>query len=165
MRRLALLSIAALTASAVYLYAWPAANMFYAAVVLLHVRVGIGFCIGGLFLIPYMLQKSPIAKLGALVLAIGAVLGLLLICTGTSRPHTKLLYEHILASALAVVLLSAWWFSRRPVVHRSAWALALPVLLAAGLISIEASYSRNSWSKHFQNPQPGNCTRSHGTGR
>ena len=69
MRKLALLSIATLTASAVYLYAWPAANVFYAAVVLLHVGVGVGFCFGGLFLLPYALRQPFIAKLGAIVLA------------------------------------------------------------------------------------------------
>ena len=40
MKKLATLSIAALTISAIYLYAWPAPNVFYAAVVLLHVGLG-----------------------------------------------------------------------------------------------------------------------------
>jgi Tfp pilus assembly protein PilF len=154
MRRLALLSIIVLTASAVYLYAWPAANMLYAAAVLFHVGVGVGFCIGGLFLLPYVLRLPLIAKLGAIVLAVGAVLGLLLIYTGASRPHTKLLYEHILVSALAVVLLAAWWLSQRPAVRRSAWVIALPLLLVAGLVSVGALYSRNSWSKHFRIHNP-----------
>jgi tetratricopeptide (TPR) repeat protein len=154
MKKLALLSIAVLTASAVYLYAWPAANVFYAAMVLLHVGVGVGFCIGGLFLLPYVLRQSSIAKLGTLVLGVGAVLGLVLIYTGTSRPHTRLLYEHILVSGLAVVLLAAWWISQRRAILRSAWPTALAVLLVTLLISSAAYHSRNSWSKHFRIRNP-----------
>ena len=154
MRKLALLSIATLTASAVYLYAWPAANVFYAAVVLLHVGVGVGFCFGGLFLLPYALRQPFIAKLGAIVLGLGAVLGLGLIYTGTSRSHTTLFYEHIFVSALAIVLLAAWWLNQRRDDWRSAWATALAVLLVAVLISSGVYYSRNSWSKHFRIHNP-----------
>ena len=40
MKKLTTISIAALTISAVYLYTWPAPNLFYAAVVLFHVGLG-----------------------------------------------------------------------------------------------------------------------------
>ena len=45
MKTFARLSIAALTISAVYLYAWPAPNLFYAAAVLFHVGLGVVFCV------------------------------------------------------------------------------------------------------------------------
>src|SRR5208283_975702 len=109
MKKLALLSIAALTLSAIYLYAWPAANLFYAAVVLFHVGLGVVFCIGGLRLLPYALRQPAIVKLAALVLVIGAALGLALIYTGASRPYTKLLLSHGAVSAMAVTLLAGWW--------------------------------------------------------
>ena len=50
MKRLGQLAIAALTISAIYLYAWPTANLFYAAAVLFHVGLGVAFCVAGLFL-------------------------------------------------------------------------------------------------------------------
>ena len=94
MKKWAVLPIAALTLSAVYLYAWPSANLFYAAVVLFHVGLGVLFCIGGSRLLPVAMRQSAIVKVGALVLAMGAVLGLVLIYTGASRPYTKLLVSH-----------------------------------------------------------------------
>ena len=69
MKKLALPSIAALTLSAIYLYAWPAANLFYAAVVLFHVGLGVAFCIGGLRLLPDAMRQPAIVKVGTLVLA------------------------------------------------------------------------------------------------
>ena len=71
MKRLALLSLSALTLSAIYLYAWPSANVFYAGVVLVHVGLGVLFCIGGLRLLPYASRQPAIVKLATLVLIIG----------------------------------------------------------------------------------------------
>jgi Tfp pilus assembly protein PilF len=155
MIRLARLSIIALAASAVYLYAWPAANVAYASMVLFHLGVGVGFSIGGLFLIVRVRQQPLIVKLGIVILAAGSILGWALIYTGASRPHTRVLYEHILVSAVAVVLLAAAWISQAVAVRRSPWSVAAGVVLAAVLISIGAYHSRNSWSKRFKirNPQ------------
>ena len=111
--KLAAISITALTLSAVYLYAWPTPNLFYAAAVLFHTGLGVLFCIGGLRLLPHALRQPLWVKLGSLLLAVGAAIGLALIYTGTSRPHWNLLYTHIVISVLAVVLLAAWWWSHR----------------------------------------------------
>jgi Flp pilus assembly protein TadD len=155
MRKLALLSISALTISAIYLYAWPSANLFYAGVVLFHVGLGVLFCVGGLRLLPVAMRQSAIVNLGALLLAIGGVLGLVLIYTGASRPYTKLLLSHGALSALAVALLAGWWLSQRQGKLRSPWIPALGMVAVAVIISFGAKYSRDSWSKRFviQNPQ------------
>src|SRR5664279_990188 len=155
MRKLALISISALTLSALYLYAWPSANLFYAAVVLFHVGLGVLFCIGGLRLLPIAMRQPAIVNLGTLLLALGAVLGLVLIYTGASRPYTKLLLSHGAMSALAVALLAGWWFSQRTDKTRSAWMPALGMVAVAVVISLGAKYSRDSWSKRFviRNPQ------------
>ena len=58
MKKLPLSSIAALTISAIYLYAWPAPNVFYAAVVLCHVGLGVLFCVGGLRLLPNAMPNA-----------------------------------------------------------------------------------------------------------
>ena len=73
MKKLATISIAALTLSAIYLYAWPAPNLFYAVVVLFHVGLGVLFSIGGLRLLPRVLRQPFIVKAGTLALIVGAV--------------------------------------------------------------------------------------------
>jgi tetratricopeptide (TPR) repeat protein len=155
MKKLALLSIGALTLSAIYLYAWPAPNVFYAAVVLAHVGLGVLFCIGGLRLLPMALRQPLIVKIATLVMIVGAALGLALIYTGASRPYTKLLFSHGAVSALAVCLLAGWWYSRRNESSRNAWVPALGMIAVAVIITFGAKYSRDSWSKRFviRNPE------------
>jgi len=155
MKKFALVSISALTLSAIYLYAWPAANWFYAAVVLFHVGLGVAFCIGSLRLLPVVMRAPAIVKLGTLVLAVGATLGLALIYTGASRPYTKLLLSHATVSALAVALLAGWWLSRRSDANRSAWGPAMGIVAVAVVVAFGAKYSRDSWSKRFviRNPE------------
>src|SRR5271157_4968147 len=155
MKKLALLSLCALTLSAIYLNAWPAANLFYAAMVLFHVGLGVLFCVGGLRLLPYAIRQPAIVKIGALVLTVGAVLGLTLIYTGASRPYTKLLLSHGAICALAVALLAGWWLSRRKKTNRSAWIPALGMVALTIVIAAGAKYSRDSWSNRFviRNPE------------
>jgi Flp pilus assembly protein TadD len=154
-KKLGQLAIAALTLLAVYLYAWPAANLFYAAAVLFHVGLGIVFCVAGLFLLREAMRGPGIVKVGALVLAVGAVLGLALIYTGTSRLHWNLVYAHIAVSTVAVVLLGAWFFGRRRVPARSLWMPLTVAVAIAVVVSAGAFYARNSWSKRFliRNPE------------
>src|SRR5271157_6581687 len=121
MKKFGRLSIAALTISAVYLYAWPAPNLFYAAAVLFHVGLGVVFCVAGLFLLRDALRGPVLVKLGALVLAAGSALGLALIYTGTSHSHWNLMYAHIAVSAIAVILLAAWFWSRRRAPAHNPW--------------------------------------------
>jgi Flp pilus assembly protein TadD len=155
MKKLASLSIAALTISAIYLYAWPAPNVFYAAVVLAHVGLGVLFCIGGLRMLPAAMRQPLIVKLGTLLLVGGAALGLALIYSGGSRPYTKLLLSHGAISFFAVALLAGWWLSRRTESNRSAWLPALGAVAVAILIALGAQYTRTSWSKRYiiRNPE------------
>jgi len=155
MKKLATFSIAALTISAIYLYAWPAPNVFYAAVVLFHVGLGVLFCIGGLRMLPTALRQPLIVKRATLVLIAGAGLGLALIYTGASRPYTKLLLSHGAVSFLAVALLAGWWYSRRGESSRSAWAPALGAIAVAVVVTLGAQYARISWSKRYviRNPE------------
>ncbi len=149
MRNLARLAIAALTISAVYLYAWPAPNLFYAAAVLFHVGLGVAFCVAGLFLLRDALRGPLLVKLGALVLAAGSILGLALIYTGTERVHWNLMYAHIAVSVIAVILLAVWFFSRGRVPARRLWGTIAAVLAVAAILATGAFYARSSWSKRF----------------
>jgi hypothetical protein len=143
------LAIVALTLSAIYLYAWPAPNLFYAAVVLFHVGLGVLFCIAGLILLPRLRQQPLIVKLAAALLAIGAVIGLLLIMTGTARPYLKLLNSHIVVSGLAVTILAAYWFANRSRDRKTAWSAAVAIAIAAVVIASGSVYARRSWSKQY----------------
>ena len=149
MKPFARLSIGALTLSAVYLYAWPAPNLFYAAAVLFHVGLGVVLCVAGLFLLRGALRGPVLVKLGTLVLAAGSALGLALIYTGTSRVHWNLMYAHIAVSAIAMVLLAAWFVSRGRVPARDLWGMMAAVLAVAAILATGAFYARGSWSKRF----------------
>jgi len=155
MKKLATLSLATLTISAIYLYAWPAPNAFYAAVVLLHVGLGVLFCVGGLRMLPTAMRQPAVVKLATLILIVGAVLGLALIYTGASRPYTKLLLSHGAVSFLAVALLAGWWYSRRKESSASAWVPALGAVAVAVVIALGSQYARTSWSKRYiiRNPE------------
>src|SRR5690348_16919097 len=86
-----------LAVSAVYLYAFPQPNFFYAAIVLLHALSGI---FTTLLLVAFVWRK-PGARVwaegvGWWVLLAGGGLGCVLVYTGTPRSHWNLLYVHIL---------------------------------------------------------------------
>jgi hypothetical protein len=73
--------------SAVYLYAFPQANVFYAGVVLLHALVGIVASIYlAVLLFRVLRDASVIARFGWILVLAAAILGIVLINTGTSRP-------------------------------------------------------------------------------
>src|SRR5579862_3162977 len=98
-----------LTISAVYLYAFPQPNIEYAGVVLLH-------AFGGLLvpaLIRLLRSGTFFTRFGWLLIAAGAVLGLILIKTGTPRSEWNKLYIHMVISLAGVGLLAADWLGRR----------------------------------------------------
>jgi Flp pilus assembly protein TadD len=147
-----------LVISAAYLYTFPQANIFYAVVVLLHALTGI---VAAILVIPaiFRLARSGsfLARLGWALIAAGAVLGIILIKTGTPRAEWRWLYLHIVISLVGLALLVADHLSRR---NRPAPNVAGRVLLAAvclallGGISYVARDIRQSWQtrSRIQNP-------------
>src|SRR6476619_4772425 len=113
MKKLGLGLLVVLSTSAVYLAAWPAPNLFYAAIVLLHVGLGVLFAILGLRLLPDALKQAPIVRIATWMLALGTVIGLILLKTGTTRPFQKLYLSHVALCAVAVALLAGWWIEKR----------------------------------------------------
>jgi tetratricopeptide (TPR) repeat protein len=147
MQRIGSVLVAILVVSAIYLAAWPAPNLIYPAVVLAHAGFGVLFTLLGIRYLPRSFKESFVCKIGANLLAAGAVIGVALIFLGTSRPMWYTLIAHIAVCALAVVLLAAWWFDKRQTL-RMAPALA-GVLVVAAVISAGAWYARESWSKNY----------------
>src|SRR4029077_3083408 len=85
-----------LVVSAAYLYTFPQPNVPYAAVVLLHALGGV---LAAILLIPAFVRLMRTggfsSRVGWLLIAAGAILGLVLIKTGTPRTEWNKLYFHI----------------------------------------------------------------------
>src|SRR3974390_627928 len=147
-----------LVLSAAYLYALPQPNIFYAGVVLLHAAGGI---LAAIFLLPaffrLMRSGSWSSRAGWLLIAAGAVLGLILIKTGTPRTEWNKLYAHIVISLAGVGLLLAAWLGKRAS-DESTFGMSLvrAVMCLAVLAGVGygARYVRGSWEtrSRIQNP-------------
>jgi tetratricopeptide (TPR) repeat protein len=147
-----------LVISAAYLYTFPQTNIFYAVVVLLHALTGV---IAAILLIPALFSllrdRSYMARAGWLLIAAGAVPGIILIKTGTPRAEWKWLYLHILISLAGLSLLIAARLGRRPWPVISAGAAVLRTafcLLLLAVIGYGAHSIRESWQTRarIQNP-------------
>jgi len=155
--------MAFLAISAAYLYTFPQANIFYAVIVLLHAAGGV---LAAIFLVPMLFRLlrpgTLAARAGWLLVAASAVVGLILIETGTPRTEWNKLYLHIVLSLAGMGLLIAGWLSARassapgPLGSRSAAGAVRAVLYLAVLAGIGygARYVRGSWEtrNRIQNP-------------
>jgi len=142
--------------SATYLYAFPQPNVFYAVIVLLHVIAGFA---AAFLLFPsfvHLLRTGNIvSRLGWVLVAAGAVFGLILIKTGTRRVEWNLLYAHILLSLAGIGFLLAQWLGERGWLGAAAIARAAICLFALAALAAGARYLRESrWQNRafIQNP-------------
>src|SRR5437879_5979049 len=102
--------LAALTLSAVYLYGYPSATIFYFIVDLLHVALGIVLAILLFFCVVRLLPRETLlGRLGWLWLAAGALLGIVLIKIGTPLRLKPWLYAHIALCVLGALFLATSW--------------------------------------------------------
>ena len=136
----ALIVVLFLTAG--YLYPFPQANIVYPAVVLLH--VGSGVVASALLLVllgPLLRQGNAVWKAGWLLLSSGAVLGLILLRTGTPHSEFKWLYAHIIASIGGASFLLAEWIGKR------GWLSSNAAVRVAVCIAVVAGIG---WAAHYQ---------------
>src|SRR5712671_1899798 len=153
------LLIVILSLSSAYLYVFPAANLAYIAIVLLHAAVGL---VAALFLVPKVLAvvraKSFYNDLGWLVLAAGAILGVVLLFIGTIRSHWTWMYVHVVLSFLAVALLLVKWMGAKGWRPRSrSLSVAISVLCLA--VAVGAAYGgwnlrQSMWSRTYKFTNP-----------
>jgi len=151
--------VAFLTGSAGYLYAFPQPNIFYAAVVLLHVLGGVVATFFLLFLLAPQLQSLNLpSRLGWILLTTGTLAGLVLIKTGTPRAQWNLMYLHIALSLAGVGLLlterarSRGWLARGLAGSIFRYTICL---LSMALVVAGARYLRESRWRHqarIENP-------------
>src|SRR5262249_43920197 len=106
--------VVVLFVSSLYLYLFPAPNLTYVGVVLLHAGLGIA-AVG--FLVPRVYAairaKSFYSDLGWLLLAAGAIVGVVLLFIGTIRAHWTWMYAHVVLSFAAVALLAVKWMGTK----------------------------------------------------
>ena len=146
-RRFLFASLLLLFLSAADLYTFPQPTILYAVVVILHAVLGILTAVVVILVLYRLLQGSSIAsRLGWVLVAGGAILGLVLSKTGTPRPELSLLYLHVLLSLGGIGILFAEWTSLR----WSGAAVKSWVLTLLGLVCIGfgAHYLRESEWQH-----------------
>ena len=145
-------SLIALAASAVYLYAYPSATIYFGIVVLFHVAAGIVFSVLlGFALFRLLGNEGLLARFGWILLAVGAILGIVLIKIGTPSHFKSWLYAHIAMCMAGVLFLFASWLASRgwlgsAAAQRGLGFVAL-LLLTAG-IAAGAWWTREiAWQK------------------
>jgi tetratricopeptide (TPR) repeat protein len=127
-----------LALSAIYLYGYPAATVFYAFVNLFHVALGIVLSVVLVFYFAHLVSAGPLlARTGWVLLAAGAALGVVLIKVGTPLHLRVWLYAHIALSVLGTLLLATSWLASQGwfgqgVIQRGLGFAAL-ALLTAGI--------------------------------
>ena len=131
-----------LAVSAIYLYAFPAPNIPYAAVVLLHVGLGV---VATILLIPALgrafRDSGGLTKIAWLVVFAGALLGCFLIYTGTAHSEDRWFNSHIVVSAIGVVLVMILRLRGSSTASTFARAFAIVIIVAG--IAYGAWYQRN----------------------
>jgi tetratricopeptide (TPR) repeat protein len=134
-----------LVASAAYLYPFPQTNLVYPAVVVIHVLTGIAATILIAFTLSRLLkQGSVIWKLGWVLLAAGAALGLLLIYTGTAHSEFRWLYVHIILSMIGIACVLAELLGSRGWLSANAPLRVFVCLVALAVLGWAAHYQRES---------------------
>src|SRR5256885_1034630 len=79
--------------SALYLYPFPQANVLYPAIVIMHAFVGvIATILLFILLWPLLRSGTTVRKAGWLLLTVGAILGIVLLRTGTPHSEFRWLY-------------------------------------------------------------------------
>lgn len=153
MRRTGWVAIGVLAVSSIYLYAWPAPSLTYAALVLLHTGLGVLFCAFAFRWLPELWRNGEALRRAACVaLVLGALAGLALIATGATRPFRSLWAGHAAISAVAVALLMAAWLSQKW--GRRSWQMLGPTLLVLVAVVAAGWYMRESWQKRFAIKNP-----------
>jgi Flp pilus assembly protein TadD len=148
-----------LIASAGYLYVFPQANIFYAAIVLLHALGGIAGSWWLAMRIGFLWRSAnAVTRSGWLLLSAGALWGLVLIETGTARAEWHWLYLHIIFSLAGLGFLWASWLGKHGWLASGASRTMLRVsacLLLLAVFAYAANYIRQSrWQRHAHIDNP-----------
>jgi TolA-binding protein len=132
-----------LTLSATYLYALPSATILYGSGVLLHAGAGILLAVLLIPILRQVFRDGPFEiRFGWLLIALGTVLGLVLIKLGTPHRLRGWLYLHIALCLLGVLLVGTSWLARRGWLGRGLPGAAASFVVFAFLL---AGIAAGSW--------------------
>jgi Flp pilus assembly protein TadD len=147
-----------LTASAIYLYAFPQQNVFYAVIVLLHLAAGV---VATLVLLPMlgrlMREGSWLSTVGWALFLVGAGLGFWLVHTGTLRSEWKWMYAHVVVCAAALAFLITERTGRRfeaATIGHALMRLAACIVVIAGLGAGMRYLREARWANHARIENP-----------
>jgi tetratricopeptide (TPR) repeat protein len=150
------LLIGFLVVSAIYLYAFPQANVLYAGVVLLHAVAGVVASVLLLLWIARSWRQGELfVRFGMVLLFLGAIPGLALIYTGTLRTEWPLVYVHLGLSFLGAGLIAVARIGDRGWLPRHAVLRVAAVLAVLAVLAPVARYLREArWNQHgrIENP-------------
>jgi tetratricopeptide (TPR) repeat protein len=147
-----------LAVSAIYLYAFPQANIFYAGVVLLH---AVGGVVASVWLLRWLVrslflrQGEPLVRGGMLFLFLGAIPGLALIYTGALSTERRNVYLHIGLSLAGAGLVTAARLGNRRWLSRHAAVRVAAVIVVLAVLAPVARYLRETrWTQRgrIENP-------------
>src|ERR1035437_3008667 len=147
-----------LAVSAIYLYAFPQANVLYAGVVLLHAVAGV---VASVWLLLWLVrslflrQGEPLVRGGMLFLFLGAIPGLALIYTGALSTERRNVYLHIGLSFLGAGLVTAARLGNRRWLCRHAAVRVAAVIVVLAVLAPVARYLRETrWTQRgrIENP-------------
>ena len=159
MRRFVSILVAVLFLTAAYVFAWPSANVTYFGAVILHVVAGVLFLVALFFAFRGIWPAATTGqRLGWLLLALGGLLGAVVIYTGTRRGEWPLLYTHIGVCAAGGAMLASLWAGKRGFLAESYIGgifRTVIFMLAAGIFIAGAWWVRTApWERthHIANP-------------
>ncbi len=148
-----------LVVTAAYIFAWPAAHIPYFAAILLHLAAGVALVAALAFFLRSILDRGTLEQRAAwILLALGGLLGIVLIFTGTRQADWPLLWAHIAACVIGAALLASAWAGRRGFMRRDRTLAVVRggmFVVAAGLIVAGAWWVRTvPWerSNRIANP-------------
>ena len=133
--------------SGIYLYAFPAPNLFYIGLSLAHVALGVLAVVASPWLLRKLRGLSRLAKSGIAFLALGVIAGIIVMVVGGTRPHLVYLYLHGILSFLGVLLLLAAWLRGK------SWFAAAPAKLVAQCAVLFAAAILVGWAAHYARVQ------------
>lgn len=156
MPRLRTLCLVSLALTAIYLYAAPAASLPYVLAVLLHAVAGVAV-IPLLWPVLRNLRALGIAsRVGWLLTAAGAGLGLTVAIVGAGRPVIGVLQAHMAVSILGAIVLAARHVVRPAWLSRQPFGARLVALLVATALTAGAAWAWRvpGWERRYRIENP-----------
>ena len=148
-----------LAVSSIYLYGFPSATLTYSGVLLFHLGAGLVLTV---LIVPYFVncwrEQKFANRFGWSLLALGAILGIVLIKIGTPHRFKNWLYAHIALCAAGVFFLAWSWLGSRKWLGERSGGAALRfavVLVAMAALSGGPWWARNvAWKNAYRIKNP-----------